>query len=384
MSISNNLITIQQNVYKVVSRDFKIHNNKIFICSHFYLINRWIAQVSSYDLKGNLIKTFGNNGIVVISGLNNSTENFRLELIENDLYLIGTSQKLSRDGFICKINNNTGNTIKNFGVNGIVMFDILGKNDFVADFIIENDNIIVIGYTTFNSDFAIFVFRVNIVTGKFNTIKGQNTIFNEINIEYINGVMLLYKKNTDLIPKSIIKSKDIYIISGGILNTTWDGILISITNNFVIDFISQQDNFGTYDMNNNIIKKSTDRLLLLSTATNLKNNNIVILSQYNNSLQIDNSFKQLILYTLNFDLSGKKILFDSNKMYILCNSNRRVYIVCVLDDSSFTTFEFRSKKSIVGNNIEILDELLYVSIDLHLNSIIQTIDKNIINTIIEI
>ena len=125
----------------------------------------------------------------------NSTENFSLQLFENDLYLIGTSQKVSRDGFIFKINNITGISNKNFGLNGIVMFDILGRNDFVSNFIIDNDNIIVVGYTSLNGYFAIFVFRVNILTGKLNTIIGKNNIFNEMNIQYINGVMLLYKKN---------------------------------------------------------------------------------------------------------------------------------------------------------------------------------------------
>jgi len=383
--MSNHLITIQHNSSKVVSRDFKIFNNKIFICSHYYLINRWIAQISCYNLEGNVIKTFGTDGKVIISGLKNSTENFSLELFENDLYLIGTSQKVSRDGFIFKINNTTGISNKNFGLNGLVMFDILGKNDFVSDFIIDNSNLIVVGYTIYNGYFAVFLFRVNILTGKLNTIMGKNNIFNEMNTQFINGVMLLYKKNCDLIPKSIIISNDNYIISGGILNTTWDGILISITKNYEIHFISIQNNFGTYDMNNSIIDKSNDKLLLLTTATDFKNYNVVLLSQFfNDNLQIDNSFKQLILYTLNFDLSGKKILFDGIKLYILCNSNRSVYIICVLNDSSFTSFEFTSKKTIVGNNIEILDELLYVSIDLNLSSIVRTIDKNIVNTKIEI
>jgi hypothetical protein len=87
---------------------------------------------------------------------------------------------------------------------------------------------------------------------------------------------------------------------------------------------------------------------------------------------------------MNFDLAGKKILVDNNKLYILCNSNNSVFIFCYSSDNTYTTLQFTSKKSIVGNNIEILNNILYVEIDLDLNVIIQSVNKNVGNTKIDI
>jgi len=390
MSVS--LITISEKTSKVVSRDFKIFNNKIFICSHFYQLNRWVAQISCYDLLGNTINTFGKNGKVLLTGFQNTTESFQLKLSGNFLYVIGTSQKLSRDGFILKLNNTTGQTINNFGLNGIVMFDIFGKNDFVSDFLLENENLIILGYSSLNGYFSLFLMRINILTGKINPItskntsknSSKNTIFNEFNIDYRNGIMLIYKRYTDIIPKSLIISQDSIIICGGIKNNTWDGFIINISKNYLMINISIQNYLNTYDMNNSIIFNN-NKLVLLTTVTNLLNLNVVILSQYNNAnLLIDNGFKQFICSTMNFDLAGKKILVDNDKYYILCNSNNSVFIFCYSSDNTYTTFQYTSKKSIMGNNFEILNNNLYVEIDLDLNALILCVDKNKVNTKIEL
>jgi len=382
--MSNNMITISEKLSKVVSRDFKIFNNKIFICSHFYQLNRWVSQISCYDLSGNTINTFGKNGKVLLTGFRNTTESFQLKLSGNFLYLIGTSQKLSRDGFILKLNNITGQTINNFGLNGIVMFDILGKNDFVSDFLLDNENLIILGYSSLNGYFSVFLMRINILTGKINPITSKNTIFNEFNIEYRNGIMLIYKNNTDIIPKSFITNQNSIIIGGGIKNHTWDGFIMSISANYLMINISIQNYLNTYDMNNSIIFNH-NKLVLLTTVTNLLNLNVVILSQYNkDNFLIDNSFKQFIFSTMNFDLAGKKILVDNDKLYILCNSNNSVFIFCYSSDNTYTTFQYTSKKSIFGNNFEILNNNLYVEIDLDVNALILCIDKNIGNTKIDI
>ena len=388
--MSKNLITIiEGGSSKVVSRDFKIFNNNIFICSHYSISNRWVAQISCYDLQGNPIKTFGKNGKVVLTSFQNTTESFQLKLNGNDLYLIGTSQKVSRDGFVLKLNSTTGKTVNNFGQNGIVMFDILCKNDFVVDFLLENGDLVILGYTSLNGYFVLFLMRLNILTGRINPITSTNRVFNPVfTVEYTkNGIMLIYKRNTDMSPKSFITDQDSIVICGGILNQTWDGFIIRLSKNYIIQQISIQNYLGTYDMNSSIVYKPASKLLLLTTVTSQNNSNIVRLSQYHKgSLEIDSGFKTSIFSTMNFDLAGKKILADGDRLYLLCNSNNSVYIFCISPDNTHTTLQYSSKqtKSIFGNNIEIFNNTLYVEIDLNLNVIIQSVDKNKCNIKIEL
>jgi hypothetical protein len=387
--MSKSLITITEGVnYKVVSRDFKIFNNKIFICSHYSISNRWVAQISCYDLQGNPILTFGNKGKVVLTSFQNTTESFQLKLHENCLYLIGTSQKKSRDGFVLKLNSNTGQTVNNFGQNGIVMFDILGKNDFVVDFLLENGDLVILGYTSLNGYFVLFLMRLNILTGRINPITNTYRVFNPVfTVEYRNGIMLIYKSNTDMSPKSFITDQDSIVICGGILNQTWDGFIIRLSKNYIIQQISIENYLDTYDMNSSIVYKPASKLLLLTTVTSQNNSNIVRLSQYHKgSLEIDTGFKSSTFITMNGDLAGKKILADGDRLYLLCNSNNSVYIFCISPDNTYTTLQFSSKqnKSIFGNNIEIFNNTLYVEIDLHLNVIIQSVDKNNCNIKIEL
>ena len=376
---STNIITVAEGLNKVVCRDFKIFSNFLYICGQYYLLNRWIAVIYCYDLQGNLQRNFGQNGKVVLTSLNNSTESFNLLFDTNSLYIIGTSRRNNLDGFICKLNRQTGAPVNNFGQNSIRMIDAMGRNDFVVDSVINNNQLYLLGYTIHNGYYSMYLINININNGNIIPIQGSNTILNGISFNYINQFLLISSPNKDLDPKALTLDNGNLIICGGIRNNTTDSIAIQLSSAIAPMGVIIEDYQGKYDINNQIVVKDSNKYLGLATVTNPVNLNIVRIAQYNKSpFSLDNTFNPRLIFTQNMDLYGKSIIFRDENAYVLCNAPNNVYIFCVKKDGSYTTLRYLStgNKSLVGNYI-ILNNFLYVIMDFDKISRVYRIDTNI-------
>jgi uncharacterized delta-60 repeat protein len=108
--------------------------------------NYSIAKVLKYDASGNLDTTFGTNGIQTISlakGVNLNEIS-----VQNDgtIFLTGSSTDLTdnRDLLIVKLDAN-GNFDASFGTNGMLLTDLGYTNEYITDFVIHNNKIVITG-----------------------------------------------------------------------------------------------------------------------------------------------------------------------------------------------------------------------------------------------
>ncbi len=147
------------------------YNNRLLV-SGIVNMNSNFGYIARYDNNGNLDTSFGNQGEVVLSSVNSLRITDAKIIDDNALLVVGKTSGFATKQILAKLDN-TGNLVTNFGINGIATLQLASTFTTAAEMAIDAESIYV-GGDTYESDYFEFA-----VTKYSNQLVNSEDIFDD-------------------------------------------------------------------------------------------------------------------------------------------------------------------------------------------------------------
>ena len=155
-------------------KDMDIDNNgNIYLLSNRKSGTKWYIMASKVDSSGDVVNSFGSNGIVLKQLYTNKNSNGNnIKVDGNKVYFTSSGENTSGDtaGALWCLNGSDGDKCNSFGVNGKKLFGAINGYTSVGAIEIKNNNLYIAkSYTNSSHHSQTRIYRLNKADGSFNS-----------------------------------------------------------------------------------------------------------------------------------------------------------------------------------------------------------------------